>query len=500
MRINFRHMAVLALLSGCVAGTSVATPAPDQFYRQRVAEALAIPGTEANPRTDALLDRLLAEPQYASLTAAERRRLLSRAALVAWQNERLDVAAQRYAELARQGSDDPDDWYRMAGVALQKRDTDAAAIAMTEFAARWPELLDNTRSELLYLLAIQGDTRSPARIGFQQALFDANWKGGDSNTPGAIWFKLARARLEQGDVEAARVVVRRIQEPDILISMRADKRFDAALDRNRPRNDVMLAADRQITLLRTRTEVYPDRLEPLLQLSNALMLAGRHDDVIALSDAAIARITAATTGAPAFTDMEQQVWLLNNKALALRRLGRPDEAIAEMRRASQLGERGMENVSQVLNLGELECANGNGKEANRIVAGAPSANLSSFGKSVAAHIQHCAALQDGNERARKKALKALQAQREEAPMPYLDALVQSDPEQALAFMQHLLDQPEKRNEVLDWAQECLLPPVLPGEQLGRQRQEAFIARADVRAAITAVGRIERYPLYCQTMR
>jgi hypothetical protein len=253
-------MAMLAVLFGCVSGTAIAAPAADVFYRQRVAEALAIAADEPGSRADALLDRLLADPDFAGLPPAERNRLLSRAALVAWQNDRLD-------------SDNPDDWYRMAGVAMQKDDMDGAAEAMTEFAARWPEYLDNTRPELLFMLATHGDTRSPARIGFQQALFDANWKGGSSNTPGAIWFRLARARLEQGNTEAARAVVQRIQEPEFLISMRADKRFDPVFNRDRPRFDVALAVDRQIALLRTRTQVFPDRLEPLLHLSSALLLA-----------------------------------------------------------------------------------------------------------------------------------------------------------------------------------------------------------------------------------
>lgn len=489
---------MLACLAGCISGTlhAAPAPAPDALYRQRVAEALAIAPNGPNARADALLDRLLAAPDYPALPEAERSRLLSRAALVAWQNDRIDIASQRYAELARQGSDDPDDWYRMAGLALDKKDPDGAATAMTEFAARWPEYLDNVSSELIYVLALQGDTRGPARVGFQQALFDANWKGGDANTPGMIWFQLARSRIEQGQLEQARGVARRIQEPEVLISMRADKRFDPLLDRDRPRADVMLALERQTALLRTRTEVYPNRLEPLLQLSSLLMLAGRHEEVIALSDKAIARITAAPPDTPAFTDLHQQTWLMNNKALALRRLGRMDEAIAEMHRASQLGEHGEENVSQVLNLGELQCINGNPAAAARIASSAPMANLSGYGKAVAAHVRHCAALQDGNARAQKKALKELHALREEAAMPYLDALIQSEPTQALAYLQELLARPDKRNDVLDWAQQCQQPPELPGQVASNQRLAAFLARADVRSAIENVGRIERYPLYC----
>jgi hypothetical protein len=119
---------------------------------------------------------------------------------------------------------------------------------------------------------------------------------------------------------------------------------------------------------------------------------------------------------------------------------------------------------------------------------------------VAAHVRHCAALQQDDSRQQKKALKELHALRDDAPMPYLDALIQVEPEQALAFMRQLLAQPDRRNDVLDWAQDCLQSPLLPGEQVPQQRQDAFLARADVRAAIEGVGRIERYPLYCRQSR
>lgn len=498
MRMNLKRVAMLACLSAGFSGAVNAEETKqDMFYRQRIAEAAVIAAGGQHARADRLMDQLLAEPAYQSLPANERSDLLSRAALVAWQNERLDVARQRYAELARQGSDNPDDWYRLAAIALEQDDKDAAAEAMTEFAARWPEYLDNIESELLLLLAAQGDTSSPARLGFQQALFDANWKGGASNTPGAIWFRLARARLEQGDIEAARQVVRRIQEPDSVISMRADRRFDALLDPKSPRADVMLATERQIQLLRTRAEVYPDKLEPLLQLSYMLLFAGNNQEVIDLSDAAIARITAAEVGKPAFTDLEKQLWLMNNKAIALRRLGRIDEAHAEMKRASQLSENGTDNVSQVLNLGDMECLRGNARQALAAADSAPTANLSGYGKAVAASIRHCAAMLDNNARARRQALAQLRALRDEAPMPYFNALIQDDPSAALAYMQELLDSPMQRNEVLDWAQECRTPDALPGQIASRQREAAFRERADVKAAIEKVGRIERYEVYCQ---
>ena len=489
--------AMVILLAGTVASPARAQTPEETFYRQQVLEAWNAAQAESHVRADSLFEDVINDARFDRLPDGERRRLLSAAAWSAAQNARLPTAAAWYARVAELGSDDPDDWYRMGLVALDQQDRDSAARAMTVLIGRWPELLPNLSPDLLYPLAQLGDTTTVDRVAFQQALFDANWKGGSAGTPGGIWYQLARSRLAQGDVDRARIVARRITDPDMLILMRADRRFDPLLDPSSWRANVSHANAREIERARLLVEAYPDQLEPLVSLGHQLLLGGRHDEVIALSDATLARIASAPLDALPFTDMDRQVWLMNQKSLALSRSGHIEEAVEELRRASQLGENGQPNVSQALNLGTLECDRGRPDAAVAAAAMAGEDGMSGYGRAVRAGIRHCAAIQLGDHAAAASALEELSTLVEDAPLRYLESLLWAgQQESASTLMQDLLASGQKRSQALEWAQDCRLPEPLPFQRQKRAAKQAFLAREDILQAINAVGRIENYDLYC----
>ncbi len=385
----------------------------------------------------------------------------------------------------------------MALVSYTRSDFDAAARAMTTFAGRWPELLPNLNADILFALMLNGDTASPDRIGYYQALFDANWDGGSAGTLGAAWFRLARARLEQGDIANARAVARRIQEPEVLISMRSDRRFDALLDHASWRADVSNAALRQVDRQRSRTIAYPESLDAMVQLSYALLLVGRHEEVIALSDASADRIASANLDDPPYVDPHNQSWLMNNKSIALERMGRIDEAREELQRASRIGGRGGSNVGQSLNLGQMYCGLGDATAAEAAISGVLPKEMSNYGKAVAAKTRHCISRLQHNQDAETSALAELEALQADAPITYLKALLESDQvAHATDLALELLSSPEKRTSMLDWAQNCRLAPVLPQVAAYHEKVKAFLSREDVLQAINAVGRIESYDIYC----
>ena len=489
--------AMVALLAATLVGPAWAQGPEGTFYRQRVLEAWTAAQADSHARADSLFEDVIADARFGQLPEDERRRLLSAAAWSAARNARLSTAAAWYARVAELGSDDPDDWYRMGLVALDQEDRDAAARAMTVLIGRWPELLPNLSPDLLYPLAQVGDTSTAERVAFQQALFDANWKGGSAGSPSGVWFQLARTRLRQGDVDRARIVARRITDPETLILLRADRRFDALLDPSSWRANVTHANSREIERMRLLVTAYPDQLEPIVSLGHQLLLGGRHAEAIDLSDATLARMASAPLDAPAFTDPERQVWLMNHKSLALRRTGHIEEAVAELRRASRLGEDGLPNVSQALNLGSLECARGRPEAALAAAASAGEEGMSPYGRAVRASIRHCAALQLGDRPAAAAALDELSGLVNDAPIRYLEALLRDgQPDSAAALMRDLLLSDEQRSQALEWAQDCRLPEALPVQVQERAQKQAFLARPDILAAINAVGRIESYDLYC----
>ncbi|NZA26519.1 hypothetical protein H0E84_08985 [Luteimonas sp. SJ-92] len=491
---------VLLIVAAFCSGEAVAQQQGDTYYRQRIAEAWSAAQSGADARADQLFEALIGDPAFQRLPVHDRRRALSAAAWSAARNGRPEAAAGLYLRVADLDSDDPDDWYRMALVALELQDLDAAARAMTTMIGRWPELLGNISADVLYPLAQQGDLNTPDRIAYLQALFDANWKGGSAGAPGGIWLSLARTHLQEGDLVRARIVARRITGPNTLIAMRADRQFDTLLDRDGWRANIQHATAKEIERVRKLVDSYPDQLEPMVTLGHMLLLGGHHEETVALSDAALDRIASAPLDAPPFSDLHQQVWLMNHKSIALRRMGRLDEAVEELRRASRLGENGGTNISQALNLGSLECDRGNPRQALAAAALAGEEAMSDYGRAVRAAIHHCAALQIEDADMAMFALQELSGLRKEAPLLYLHVLLQADKaDDAAALLPDLLASDDHRTTILVWAQDCRKPPPLPAQAGQRARKRAFLARQDVLDAIQAVGRIESYEVYCHML-
>ncbi|MGY1519023.1 hypothetical protein [Luteimonas sp. A482] len=188
---------------------------------------------------------------------------------------------------------------------------------------------------------------------------------------------------------------------------------------------------------------------------------------------------------------------MNQKSLALWRMGHIEEAVDELRRASRLGENGQANVSQALNLGSLECDRGRAEAALAAAALAGEHGMSGYGRAVRAGIRHCAALQLGDHAAAAAALEELSALVEDAPIRYLESLLWAgQQDNASTLIRDLLASDEKRSQALEWAQDCRLPEPLPVQVRERASKQAFLARADILEAINAVGRIESYDLYC----
>lgn len=88
--------------------------------------------------------------------------------------------------------------------------------------------------------------------------------------------------------------------------------------------------------------------------------------------------------------MRDRVWLMNNRAIALRRMERLDDAIAAFKTGSRLDGYGGPDVSQVLNLGSFLCLIGRPAEALQVIE--PVGEMTGYGRMVQTAVHHCAAL------------------------------------------------------------------------------------------------------------
>jgi tetratricopeptide (TPR) repeat protein len=455
---------------------------------------------DRSDRDDAgrILDAAMRDPGFGALPAKDRRLAWAVLARIDMSAQRYDRAAERLARANAADDSDPDIWYWLAMVEDARGKPDAAARAFTELAERWPELLANVEPREIYRLQSRLGEGSQARVDFLQTLFDAKWDDptGDAS---ALWHLLALMRLERGEPEAARAAMRRIVHPDLVVSMRSDRRFDAVVDRDAWAFNAERAATRAVEAMREKTEARPNDLDAKVQLSYALLDAGDHEGVMRLVDAVLASNADAgreTTGGHAERTPAQHAWLLNNRAVALYRLGRTQEAIADMERARRLPTGDGPNVSQTLNLGEFHCALGRAADAKRMADAVEGGHVSAYGRMFQARLRLCAAWLSQDANGMKRAFAAIRKGRARSEEIHLDALVMLGRlDEAAQALIALLDAPRERADILPTLQRYRNVAPTPTLARLRAQREALLSRDDVKAAIERVGRRERYEVY-----
>jgi tetratricopeptide (TPR) repeat protein len=445
-----------------------------------------------------ILDGVMRDPGFETLPAKDRRLAWAVLARIDMSAQRYDRAVERLARANAADDSDPDIWYWLAMVEDARGKPEAAARAFTELAERWPELLANLEPREVYRLQSRLGEGSQAKVDFLQTLFDAKWDDptGDAS---ALWHLLALLRLERGEPQAARTAMRRIVHPDLVASMRSDRRFDAVVDRDAWAFNVERAATRAVEAMREKTEARPNDLDVKVQLSYALLDAGDHEGLMRLVDAVLASSAdpgREAAGGQAERTPAQHAWLLNNRAVALYRLGRTQEAIADMERARRLPTGGGPNVSQTLNLGEFHCTLGRAADTKRMADAVDGGQVSDYGRMFQARLRLCAAWLSQDARGMKRAFAAIRKGRARSEEIHLDALVMLGRlDEAAQALIALLDAPRERADILQTLQRYR--EVAPSPTLARLRaqRDALLARDDVKAAIDRVGRRERYDLY-----
>lgn len=467
--------------------------------RADIVEAQSLFDDGDRARAGRTLERAMGDPGFRALPAADRR--------LAWAvRARIDMAEQRHARAIEHlqkaldaDDDDPDVWYWLAMSQHHHEKAEAAAKSFTELAERWPELLANIASDDIYRLQASLREGSQEKLDLLQTLFDARWDdpAGDAS---ALWHQLALMRLDRGEIDQARAAVRQIVHPGVIIAMRSDRRFDALVDRDSWAFNPGRASARAVEAMRSKVDARPDDLDAKVQLSYALLDAGDHEGVLRLVDGALADPAEKdVAGEPASDDYEaaeNRAWLLNNRAVALYRLGRTQDALADMERARRVSDGPGPNISQTLNLGEFHCMQGNAVDARRMADAVEDGQISDYGRMIQARLRLCAAWLSQDAGGMKRALSTIRKGRANGEWIHLDALVMLGryDEAAQALIQ-MLGSPRERSDTLYSLQTYREVPPTPTLSRLRGQHEALLARDDVKAMIERVGRRETHDLY-----
>ena len=497
-----------ALLLGAYseAAASQASPAPQAIaspptqadpalavYRERVITArrvaVELGHTPAEwAATEVVLKAALADPMYTQLTAVEQSRVHSGAG---WAAIRTGNYVRARDQLLRATQLDPEasvDWLWLARLDDELSDYDSAAMAIVGFLRKWQ--LEDDQTLFVTQVVRKADPASVSRLVLLQALFDSNWQPKPLGASD-LWYELALSQVRSNQSDKAGATIARITSPDMLVRLRSDKRFDALVDRKAPQFDVEKAAQAQLQTLRDQTGAPPTISQASVDLTRALLAVGDNEAALALADqllAASAKPNAAPTAA------EQRAWIANHRATALSRLGRTDEALAQLESAA-VGVNGSINVNQTLNLSHYYCALNRGEQA-RSTAAKVSTNLNGYGKAVQKLAEHCAATLTGDTTTATAAFAHLSGNQKDGPFPYLLALIRSNQmDEAARTVIRRLASEDDRGQMLYDLQDFRESRPLPGNVLLEARWQALIKRRDVLEALDQVGRSQRYDIF-----
>jgi hypothetical protein len=497
----------LALIVGAFALWTNPAPAVEADGRaevltllQRASEAYE---QKKFDETGKLIEQVLAKPAFAELPPAVQYAGLKVAAYSAISREDFLGAHEFFLLLSEFEQADASVWLYRAYSALRIEAWPDTVTALTAVAKKFPRELQKQNEfagQMIFGAAgkLRGEQAKAAKLALYDALFAADFTQPFGSQPSSLWMDLVEDALARNDLERARVVAARITGADALIAMRIDHRFDPLVAAEPKLFDVRATAAREVKRLRAEVAKNPQALAALTQLGYAQYATGEFADLLARTSDAITRATADKDGKPPYDDVGEQLnWIYNQKSLALRALGRWDDALAAMRSGSGAGERASPNVSQTINLGYLLIETGRAQdalaEADRVDW---NRGVSPYGRTQLQYVRCVAYLQLGQKDEAGKILAWFREHEADSKQTAQAAYLESgDEDGAAALLIARLRDPDDRALAMLEVQDYRETAQTAQDRKTRVLRDKRLARADVVAAIDAVGRREKQPVY-----
>jgi hypothetical protein len=471
-----------------------ATPAPPLASR-RLADALDLISRKQFDEGLPALTALIDARSFASLSSDEQYRALDTAGEVEIGFQRWSLARGYLLRAAAMPQASANDQLLLITIAWHLHDDTQVAAALTVLARRWPGRLGEIDEDYL-TSTLRTVNRLPhaAALALLAGLYQANWKLKWGIEPSDSWRDLVLLLIDAGRAAEAAEVSARITDPQILVDMRADRRFDAVVAAHPERFDVPAAAVRQIETLQAQdAEAKSLRVKTLLM--GALTRRQHAAAALAIADEAIEDIRATNYPERVYVDyLGEYAGFLSGRAFALLDLGRWNEAVDQLAAALQEFEHGHDNVGAAIDLAQIECNLARPNDARSVLAQLAT-GLSPFGTMQVESVRLDVAIQEGDAEQVKRSLEYLRAHRSDAAFTYLSALIVANQlDRAAQELRRELAESDTRQQALDSVQIYLPEPGTPRELEMRTRWQSVLARPDVQTAIARVGRVDSYDL------
>ncbi len=390
---------------------------------------------------------------------------------------------------------DAEVWHELMNVAYTLKHPDDSDRGLIKLAQSWPEEVPKLDKRVVgsALRAIHSQPREK-QFSSLWALYAAQFKLTWGYEPSSAWRDLTLLLIEKDRLADAAEVAGHVNSSKTLMAMRSDRRFDAVVAIRPERFDIESAAREELQFAQALSDENPQLLDLKVRVVISLQRLRDYGAMLAATDELKAEIASTNFPQRLYTDYDDKYrWLLNDRAMALERVGRPEEAVEELRTASRLSEDGTKNVSQAINLAALLCRLNRPQEALTTIAEV--GPVSEYGSAVIEVVRLKAALQLKDEPRAAKALESLQNMRATQPEKYeLGLVLAGQMDGAAQSLINRLRDPARRQEAFELVQNF---PPLPSAKFEQDNDEAWrllVARADVQSAIKEVGRAGSYHL------
>ncbi len=444
------------------------------------------------PGVLAELQAAIANPAFNSLSVDDRYEALTLAARLSLYGTQRALARGYIARVIALPGLGFEDQAAALEIARDVGNWAAAVGCLTSLAHHWPERLASIENRTVEQVVYEANfVPRTNKFLLLQSLYAARWTLRWGIEPSSSWRDLTILLLERQSLQEAIDVAAHVTDAYVLISMRADRRFDAVVAAHPLQFDVDAAAERELNLYQSLSDAQPKSLDLKALVMEALLHEQHYAAMLAASDSVMQEIESTNFPEKLYDDyVEDYDTYLSLRSVALQREGRREEAVAQLVEASRGGD-----ISQIINLAALYCALDRPKEALAAINLIGPSRTSAYGamQVEAVRLQSAVQLADPDQIARS--LAYLSAHRKDAPRAYLYALIVAKRlDQAAHFLIAELKDKDSRQNVLPDIQEYLPTPGTETELAIEAQWRAVIARKEVQAAIHKVGRVESYHL------
>lgn len=385
--------------------------------------------------------------------------------------------------------------YRL-NIATEVEDPTQVAVDLITAVEARPELLSELTLDAIDRLTYGLDRAGAGAVELQVLtllLEQSDWKPPDTvmPIPPALHFFRSVRLIEAGDLEEARESLLKAKGARLMIDVLSDKRFEPLWDDyvSAHGEDALAAAEAEVAASAELMQRFGGHLEPVVAHMQALRLAGRADEAVAIGQ----RLRPDLLG-DAIRFRDQAEWgprLLNELGYALDDAGDVVQSRIVLRAAAAQPENGVDNVSQAINAALSLVREGRGAEAVRALERVNIDNTAGFGRMFLLEVRSCGAALTGDAETADALLAEMLPRWRDNSYATLSALLcRQRLDDAAAITIEQLEDPSERQSALRELQIYAPPPSeTEYERTIRGRFDALGARPDVLEAVERYGRI-----------